>query len=343
MVAGISSAFSLMRVRRVSSSCATQPVQRIGVGGTVDHILLFDQQPALPGGASLGPVIVELLGNRLARGPCDPAGVALRRGAQRIAHGFEAGRFPRPGELAERRVAAEAPPGPRERARGCARRDHRAASGRPARRAWGRCPRIRSTLPWARPVSPGRARESSAARGCRARSSCLCTSDPSRPATSRGPPRARQSCSGPGRAGVPDELPPIPGAVEAEDLLDKSQHEGGDAFAIRLGAPYGKGTLVGFVPKDGKAWISLPRRLRRGFQRRRPARRVARGWLRSPVRKGAPRHPRSPGSERARRCGCGSRRRGRRGRDSARPVPRGGLPDDGRLPPSRRRRTSGSR
>jgi hypothetical protein len=57
--------------------------------------------------------------------------------------------------------------------------------------------------------------------------------------------------------GVPDELPPIPGAVEAEDLLDKSRREGGDALAIRLGAPYGKGTLVAFVPKDGKAWISF--------------------------------------------------------------------------------------
>lgn len=59
--------------------------------------------------------------------------------------------------------------------------------------------------------------------------------------------------------GVPkdNEVPPIPGAVEAEDLLNKSRHEGGETTVVRPGASYGRGAVVVFLPKSGNASLSF--------------------------------------------------------------------------------------
>jgi hypothetical protein len=59
--------------------------------------------------------------------------------------------------------------------------------------------------------------------------------------------------------GVPEtvEVPPIPGAIEAEDLFEKSRREGGETVVVRPGAPYGKGAVAVFLAKDRDAWISF--------------------------------------------------------------------------------------
>jgi hypothetical protein len=70
-------------------------------------------------------------------------------------------------------------------------------------------------------------------------------------------PADRLPSGGIAKPAKPAEAPPIAGAIEAEDLLEKSRRSGGEMMIVSPGAPYGKGTLAVFVAKDASAWISF--------------------------------------------------------------------------------------
>ena len=61
----------------------------------------------------------------------------------------------------------------------------------------------------------------------------------------------------PGGVSETVEAPPIPRAIEAEDLLETSGRDGGETVVVRLGSPYGKGALALFTAKSEDAWISF--------------------------------------------------------------------------------------
>jgi hypothetical protein len=55
----------------------------------------------------------------------------------------------------------------------------------------------------------------------------------------------------------PADVPAIPGAVEAEDCLEKAGKSGGETMIVRPGAPYGKGAVAVFFAKGAGSWISF--------------------------------------------------------------------------------------